>query len=157
MFNQLKYGHRVWPMFELKSGTAMAAPAAPMPPPLNSSCKCMEALQMCAAYKKPYFLLQVTRESVSVLQVTCESMSGSISHVNCLWTSNGLYDKITIVPCYTVTCLLPLATLFVVCTCNNTDVNKVVIVSSVALYYGDSYIVTCVYLLTRAHKNRQLE
>ena len=23
-----------WPMFELKSGVAMAAPAAPMPPPL---------------------------------------------------------------------------------------------------------------------------
>ena len=29
-----------------------------------------EALQLHAAYKKSYFLLQVTRESVSVLQVT---------------------------------------------------------------------------------------
>ena len=34
MLNQLRCGHRAWPMFELKSGAAMAAPAAPMPPPL---------------------------------------------------------------------------------------------------------------------------
>ena len=34
MLNQLRHGHRAWPMFELKSGAAMAAPAAPMPPPL---------------------------------------------------------------------------------------------------------------------------
>ena len=40
----------------------------------SNSRKCMgvngEALQLHAVYKKPYFLLQVTRESVSVLQVT---------------------------------------------------------------------------------------
>jgi len=30
-----------------------------------------EALQLHAVYKKPYFLLQAMRESVSVLQVTC--------------------------------------------------------------------------------------
>ena len=35
MLNQLRRGHRAWPMFELKSGAAMAAPAAPMPPPLQ--------------------------------------------------------------------------------------------------------------------------
>ena len=34
MLNQLRRGHRVWPMFKLKSGAAMAAPATPMPPPL---------------------------------------------------------------------------------------------------------------------------
>ena len=34
MLNQLRRGHRAWPMFELKSGVAMAAPAAPMPSPL---------------------------------------------------------------------------------------------------------------------------
>ena len=34
MLNQLRHGHRAWPMFELKSGAAMATPAAPMPPPL---------------------------------------------------------------------------------------------------------------------------
>ena len=37
----------------------------------SNSCECMgvngEALQLHAVYKKPYFLLQVTRESVSVL------------------------------------------------------------------------------------------
>ena len=36
-----------------------------------------EALQLHAVYKKPYFLLQVTRESVSVLQVMRESVSGT--------------------------------------------------------------------------------
>ena len=36
MLNQLRRGHRAWPMFELKSGAAMAAPAAPMPPPLHT-------------------------------------------------------------------------------------------------------------------------
>ena len=35
MLNQLRRGHRAWPMFELKSGATMAAPAAPMPPPLS--------------------------------------------------------------------------------------------------------------------------
>ena len=39
-----------------------------------------EALQLHAVYKKPYFLLQVTRESVSVLRVTRESVSGTTSH-----------------------------------------------------------------------------
>ena len=36
MLNQLRCGHRAWPMFKLKSGAAMAAPAAPMLPPLFS-------------------------------------------------------------------------------------------------------------------------
>ena len=40
MLNQLRRGHRAWPMFELKSGAAMAAPAAPMPPPLFSLLAC---------------------------------------------------------------------------------------------------------------------
>ena len=39
----------------------------------SNSCECMgvngEALQLHAVYREPYFLLQVTRESVSVLQV----------------------------------------------------------------------------------------
>ena len=39
-----------------------------------------EALQLHAVYKKPYFLLQVMRESVSVLQVTRESISDTTSH-----------------------------------------------------------------------------
>ena len=39
-----------------------------------------EALQLRTVYKKPYFLLQVMRQSVSVLQVTRESVSGTTSH-----------------------------------------------------------------------------
>ena len=65
-----------------------------------------EPLQLHAVYKKPNFVLQVTRESVSVLQVMRESISGTTSHVRCVWTCNeieGSYDKIiiTIVPSYT--------------------------------------------------------
>ena len=45
---------------------------------------------------------------------------------------------ITIVPSYTgknITCLLTLALLLVLCTCNNTDGNKLVIFSGIASYY----------------------
>ena len=39
-----------------------------------------EALQLHTVHKKLYFLLQVTREFVLVLQVTQESISGTASH-----------------------------------------------------------------------------
>ena len=108
-----------------------------------------EALQLHAVYKKPYFLLQVTRKSVSVLQVTWESVSGTASHARCIWTCNeieGSYDKIiiTIAPSYTgknITRLLPLALLLVLRTHNNTDGNKLVIFCGIAWYYGDNYII----------------
>ena len=92
-----------------------------------------EALQLHAVYKKPYFLLWVTRESDQyckshenpylVLQVTCAVSERAIK-------SKGSYDKIiTIAPSYTrknITHLLPLALLFVLYTRNNTDSNKLV-------------------------------
>jgi len=40
-----------------------------------------EALQLHVVHKKLYFLLQVTPEFVSVLQVTQESESGTANHV----------------------------------------------------------------------------
>ena len=109
-----------------------------------------EALQLHTVYKKPYFLLQVKREFVSVLQITWESVSGTASHARCIWTCNeieGLYDKIiiTIAPSYTginITRLLPLALLLVLHTRNNTDGNKLVIFSGIASYYGDNYILS---------------
>ena len=55
------------------------------------------------------------------------------------------------VPSYTgkkVTLLLPLALLLVLHTRNNTDSNKLTIISGVALYYGD----LC-SLNTRVHNN----
>ena len=63
----------------------------------------------------------------------------------------GTYEKIiiTIVPSYTgkkkSTRLLPLALLLVLHTHNNSDSNKLVIFSGIALYYGDTYIlsITC--------------
>ena len=39
-----------------------------------------EALQLHTVYKKQYFVTQVTQESVSVLQVMRESISGTTSH-----------------------------------------------------------------------------
>ena len=89
-----------------------------------------EALQLHAVYKKPYFLLQVTRESVSVLQVTWESISvlqvvwesvsGTASHMHCIWACNeieGSYDKIiiTIVPSYSGENITRLLSFDVVC------------------------------------------
>ena len=97
-----------------------------------------EALQLHTVYKKSYFLLQVTRESIL----------GTTSHVHCVWQCNeieGSYDKIiiTIVPSYTrksIARLLPLALLLVLRTCNNTDGNKLMIFSGIALYYDDTYM-----------------
>ena len=105
---------------------------------------CMQFIKSCISYYK-------SRENLyQVLQVTRESVSGTTSHVRCVWACNeieGLYDKIiiTIVPRYTgknITRLLPLALLLVLRTRNNTDGNKLMIFSSIALYYGDTYIVS---------------
>ena len=81
-----------------------------------------EALQLHAVYKKPYYILQVTRESV-LGATSCVRMCNEIE---------GLYDKIiiTIVPSYTgknITRLLSLALLLVLCTRNNGDSNKLII------------------------------
>ena len=91
------------------------------------------------------------QELVLVLQVMQESVSGTTSHMCASERAmliEGLYDKIiiTIVPSYTrknITCLLLLALLLVLHTCNNTDGNKLVIFSGMAL--------------SRAHKNGWLE
>ena len=119
-----------------------------------------EALQLHAVYKKPlFFFCYKSRENpyqycesrenpYPVLQVTRESVSGTTSHMRCVWTCNeieGSYDKIviTIVPSYTgknITRLLPLALLLVLRTRNNTDGNKLVVFSGIASYYGDNYI-----------------
>ena len=65
----------------------------------------------------------------------------------CVWMCNeikGTYDKmvLTIVPSYkNITRLLPLALLLMLHSRNNTDGNKLMIFSSIALCYGD----TCYY------------
>ena len=76
-----------------------------------------------------------------------ESVSGTTSHVRWIRTCNeieGSYDKIiiTIVPRCTgknITRLLPLALLHVLRICNNTDSNKLVIFSSIALYFQECF------------------
>ena len=102
-----------------------------------------------------YFALHVLWESYKVLQVTRSvsashtCVSGTASYVHYTWKWNeieGLYDKIiiTIVQSYTgknIMSLLLLALLLMLHTRNNTDGNKVVIFSGIALYYGDTYII----------------
>ena len=92
---------------------------------MGKPCSCTQFIKSCI------FLLQVTRESVSVLQVTCAASERAMSS----------YDKIiiTIVPSYTRK-NIHLALLLMLRTRNNTDGNKLVIFSGVALYYGDTYI-----------------
>ena len=78
------------------------------------------------SHDNPYQVLQVT--------FICNEIEGS-------------YDKIviTIVQWYTgknIPCLLLLALLLVRSTSNNTDGYKLVIFSGIALYYGDTSILT---------------
>ena len=71
---------------------------------------------------------------LDVAHMTCMD-----SHVTC---STDMDSHVT---CSTdmsfhVTRLLPLGLLLVLCTRNNTNGNKLVIFSGIALYYGDTYI-----------------
>ena len=113
-----------------------------------------ETLQLHTVYRKKkrvffFFLLHVTWEPVSVLQVPWQSVS-SIKYYKsrvCVWTCNEIessYDKIiiTIVPSHTrknITHLFPLTLLLVLRTGNNIDGNKHMISSGIALYYGDTF------------------
>ena len=86
----------------------------------------------CAQFIKSRIFYYKSRENpYQVLQVTCAASEHAMKS----------YDKIiiTIVPSYTR--LLPLALLLVLRTRNNTDGNKLVIFSGIALYYGDNYII----------------
>ena len=96
---------------------------------IGKPCSCTQFIKSCIFYCKsrenPYQVLQV-------MCAACNEIEGS-------------YDKIiiTIVPSYTgknITRLLLLALLLVLCTHSNTDGNKLVIFSGIALYYGDTYI-----------------
>ena len=65
----------------------------------------------------------------------------------------GSHDKIiiTIVPGYTgkdITHLLPLALLLMLWARNNTDGNKLMIFSGIALYYDDTYIHVVLHVAT---------
>ena len=94
-----------------------------------------EAFQLHAVYKSHIFYYKSRKShenTYQVQQVTCAASE-------CAMKSKVRYDKIiiTILPSYTgknITRLLPLAFLYVLRTCNNTDGNKLVIFSSIALY-----------------------
>ena len=109
-----------------------------------------EALQLHAIYN---FYCKSCENFVSVQEVTLEFVSGTASHACCVWTCNEIessYDKIiiTIVPSYTrknITRLLPLPLLLMLCTCNNTDGNKLVIFSGIASYILWWYLYSSLY------------
>ena len=90
-------------------------------------------MELHAVYKKPYFFYKKSRENLyQVLQVTWEFISGTTSHVHCVWLCNkikGLYDKImiTIVPSYTGFDAIGIVT-------RTTHSNKLVMFSGIALY-----------------------
>ena len=121
---------------------------------MGKPCSCTQFIKSrifyCKSRENPYQYCKSRENPYQVLQVTRESVSGTTSHVRCVGPCNeieGSYDKIiiTIVPSYTgenITSLLPLALLLVLRTRNNTDGNKLVIFSGIALYYGDNYILT---------------
>ena len=113
------------------------------------------SLQLHAVYKKPYLLLQVTQESVSVLQVTWESISGTASHaririryckshvlhLNVQWNwrfvwwnhyhhSTKLYRKK----------YHSFVAIGIVCALVTIQTAQLVIFSGITSYYGDNYI-----------------
>ena len=122
----------------------------------SNSRECMgvngEALQLHSVYKKPHFFYasharicimqccksQVTQESVSVLQVTRESVSGTASHARCIWNEVRMIKSLSplyqAIPEKNITRLLPLALLVVLHTRNNTDGNKLVIFSFLYIF-----------------------
>ena len=102
-------------------------------------------MQLHTAYKKSHFLLQVTRESVSGIYYKSRANQYQVLQVTCGASERAMKSKvctiITIVPSYTgknITRLLPLPLLLALCTHNNTDGNKLVIFSGIALYYGET-------------------
>ena len=101
-------------------------------------CKSREnPYQYCKSRENPYQHCKSRENPYQVLQVKCTASEHAM----------GSYDKIiiTIVPSYTrknITRLLPLALLLVLRTCNNTDSKKLVIFSGIALYRGDTHLIT---------------
>ena len=111
---------------------------------MGKPCSCMQFIKRCN------FLLQVTWELVSVLQVTQESVSGTTSHRHVSernwrfmwWNHYHLSTKLHVYGKMSLDNLLLLALLLVLHTHNDTDSNKHVILSGIALYCGDNYILS---------------
>ena len=111
---------------------------------MGKPCNCTQFITSRIFYYKsrenPYQYCKSRENPYQVLQVTCamseRAMKSEVRMIKII---------ITIVPSYTrrnITRLLPLALLLVLHTRNNTDGNKLVIFSGVALYCGDNYIIS---------------
>ena len=98
----------------------------------------MGKLCSCTQFIKSCFASRARIHNYQVLLVTCTASEHAMK----------MMEKIivTIVPSYTgkknITHLLLLALLLMLQTRNNTDANKLVIFSSTALYYDDTYIIS---------------
>ena len=82
MLNQLRRGHRAWPMFELKGGVGMAAPAAPMPPHL------LERFALCM---KTSTILPQPMAIPRKLQTNLNCSLNSVLHI---FAYNGCYGEL---------------------------------------------------------------
>ena len=105
-----------------------------------------KALQQHAVYKKLYFFtasharIRISTTSHTRIRIRyCKSCALMKSKVRMIKSLSPQYQAI---PEKNITRLLPLASLLVLCTRNSTDGNKLRIFSGIALYYGDTYIVT---------------
>ena len=108
---------------------------------MKKPCRCMQFIKaiLFATIKSCENLYQYYKSQESVLCTEC--------HVRYVWTCNeieSLYDKVIItistkLYAKNITRLLPLHVLH---TPNNTDGNKLMIFSSVALYYDDTSIIS---------------
>ena len=93
------------------------------------------------ALQKTIFFYYKSRENLYQYCKSCENLYQV--QVTCAVSKHAMKSEVCIIKHYLhSTRLLPLALLLVLRTCNNTDGNKLVIFSSIALYYGGTYIVS---------------
>ena len=118
---------------------------------------CLTHVNVWESIEKPCSCVQFIKSHIFLLQVMRESVSGTTSHMHCVWTCNeieGSYDKVSyhhsskLYRKKNITHLLPLVLLQVL---RITDGNKPMIFSGIA--YADTYILACVYTFTMMYFN----
>ena len=97
-----------------------------------------EALRLHAVYKKPYFLLQVTQESISGTSTTSHMLSSERAMKLKVCMTKSLSPWYQAIPEKNITCLLPLALLLIVL---RTQQYRRQQTRDIALYYGDTCII----------------
>ena len=113
---------------------------------------CIGSSRQTLVWGAPYWYATPSKLTLSAVQWgIIYSFTQQATHHECYWIqihpqSVRMGIKKSLSPLYqplpekSITCLLPLALLLVLQTHNNTDGNKFVIFSSIALYYGDTIL-----------------